>query len=39
VHEEMDKSNKFYLKNNMLLERTFELYGTKWNMFKRNIGV
>ena len=37
VHAEMDRSNAFYIKNQMKLEKTFSLYGTKWNMYKKVI--
>jgi hypothetical protein len=33
VHDEMKKSNNFYVKNGMKLSANFMMYGVKWNMY------
>jgi len=37
VHAEMEKSNKFYLKNKMSLLDSFMMFNTKWNMYFNKI--
>ena len=39
VHAEMQRSNNFYIKNQMELEKSFDFYGTKWNMYKKTINL
>jgi ribosomal protein S18 acetylase RimI-like enzyme len=36
VHNEMEKSNHFYSKNNMHLTKTFKLYGVLWNLYSKD---
>ena len=36
VHAEMERSNNFYIKNNFKYNHSFNLYGTKWNMYLKN---
>ena len=33
VHDEMKKSNNFYIKNGMKLSNSFMMYGVKWNLY------
>jgi ribosomal protein S18 acetylase RimI-like enzyme len=37
VHEEMERSNRFYRQLGFRLENTFEMYGTKWNLYIRDL--
>ena len=37
VHKKMDRSNNFYIKNNMNLEKSFDMYGSKWNLYLNKI--
>ncbi|MCD4795142.1 MAG: GNAT family N-acetyltransferase [Bacteroidales bacterium] len=37
VHEEMHKSNNFYLKNSFLFLKSFSMYGVIWNLYSKKI--
>ena len=37
VHDEMVKSNNFYIKNGMNLSASFMMYGVKWNLYVNQI--
>lgn len=37
VHDEMKKSNAFYLKNQMFKVESFMMYGTRWNIYAKNL--
>jgi len=38
VHDEMMRSNNFYVKNGMRLSASFRMYGVKWNLYLNEIG-
>ena len=37
VHDEMKRSNNFYMKNGMTLSADFIMYGVKWNLYVNKI--
>jgi GNAT superfamily N-acetyltransferase len=37
VHSQMERSNDFYIKNGMTLDKSFTFYGVKWNQYRKRI--
>jgi len=37
VHDEMTRSNQFYIKNGMTLATSFMMYNTKWNLYVKQL--
>jgi ribosomal protein S18 acetylase RimI-like enzyme len=37
VHQGMDRSNKFYQANKMILLKDFVLYGYTWNLYQKDL--
>jgi catechol 2,3-dioxygenase-like lactoylglutathione lyase family enzyme len=37
VHDEMERSNKFYRRLGFRLDNAFQMYGTTWNLYIRDL--